>query len=404
MKNIALILCLFLCITCQNNTKEKSNSETKKTPAVVNEAFDQKMDSLYNLGVFNGYSATLVDSTGILYNQGFGYADKTNKKKYTEHTIINIASVSKMFIGIALLKAVEMKLLNLDDPINDHLPFEVVNPNHKDEIITVRHLATHTSSIVDTDIYMQTCYINKDDIAINEDLKRYELYYQNPPKDWVSLKDYLTKLLKKDEAFYNASTFSESEPGAVFEYTNIGAALCALIIEFAANKPFDKFTKEHIFNPLGMSSTSWNFEDVNMANYSKLYYDELELPYYKILSYPDGGLISSSTDLGKFLVDLIKGYDGNGAILNASSYKEIFKSQLKESAFGERKNYNVGIFTEKQIPYNVIGHSGGDPGTNTMLFFDTETKRGRVFIANTDSKKENSHEVMFGIWNAVNDF
>ncbi|MFT5916249.1 MAG: CubicO group peptidase (beta-lactamase class C family) [Flammeovirgaceae bacterium] len=166
--------------------------------------------------------------------------------------------------------------------------FKVINPNHPDELITIRQLATHTSSIVDTDIYMQTCYVNKDNIPIAESLKeKYELYYQNPAKDWIPLAEYLSKILKKEEAFYNASTFSKTKPGEVYEYSNIGTALCALVIESATGKPFNKFTEEHIFKPLEMSSTSWFFEEVDSANYSKLYFENQELPYYKILSYPD---------------------------------------------------------------------------------------------------------------------
>ncbi|GAA4895237.1 serine hydrolase domain-containing protein [Flaviramulus aquimarinus] len=360
------------------------------------------MDSLYNTGVFNGFAATIVDTTGIIYNQGFGYANVNKKKKYTENTIINIASISKVFIGAALLKAKEMNVIDLDDPINTHLPFQVINPNHPNELITIRQLATHTSSIVDTDIYMETCYVNKDDIPLAENLKeKYGLYYQNPSKNWIPLKEYLGKILQKDGLFYNASTFSKRKPGAVYEYSNIGAALCALVIESATKKPFNEFTRDHIFKPLQMSSTSWFFEDVDHTNYSKLYFDNEELPYYKILSYPDGGLITSSTDLGKFLTELIKGYSGHGTILNSNSYNAFFKSQLDEQAFESKKNYNVGLFIEKELPYHVIGHTGGDPGTNTMMFFDSETKTGRIFITNTDSKKENSGAVFWGIWNAL---
>lgn len=90
----------------------------------------------------------------------------------------------------------------MDDPINKYLPFEVVNQNHPNQAIIIRQLATHSSSIIDTDIYMQTDYINKDDIAIAENLKeKYELYYQNPSKEWIPLSKYLEKLLDKKEHF-----------------------------------------------------------------------------------------------------------------------------------------------------------------------------------------------------------
>ncbi|MEP1488199.1 MAG: serine hydrolase domain-containing protein [Algibacter sp.] len=398
MKNTIIILSLMLCFSCQNG-KKKNN---EKANTIETSSFNKEMDSLYNTGVFNGFSAAIVDSTGIVYNQGFGYADIDKQKKYTKNTIINIASISKVFIGVALLKAQEMNLIDLDDPINKHLPFKVINPNYPNELITIRQLATHTSSIVDTDIYMETCYVNKDDVSLAENLKeKYGLYYQNPSKDWMPLTEYLSEILQKNASLYNASTFSKRKPGEVYEYSNIGAALCALVIESAASKPFNEFTKEYIFKPLEMSSTNWFFEDVDSTNYSKLYFDDQELPYYKILSYPDGGLITSSTDLSQFLIELIKGYSGNGSILKAKSYKEFFKSQLKETAFERKENYNVGIFMEKELAYNVIGHTGGDPGTNTMMYFNSKTKTGKILILNTDSKKENSGGVFWGIWNAL---
>ena len=252
---------------------------------------------------------------------------------------------------------------------------------------------------------METDYINKDNIAIAEDLKeKYKLYYQNPSKNWMSLSQYLFNLLDKEGVFYTTSTYANRKPGLIYEYSNIGAALCALIVESVAKKPFNEFTKEYIFSPLKMSSTSWIFEEVDSSNYSKLYYDDKELPYYKILSYPDGGLITSSTDLSKFLVDLIKGYTGNGNVLSNKGYKELFKSQLNKTIFKNKKNYNVGIFTEKELAYNMIGHAGGDPGTNTMMYFNTETKKGKILILNTDSDKEKSNEIFWEIWNTLDKY
>jgi len=402
---IIAVLCI-ICCSCKNRNTIADGPALEKEPVALKNdtvlmAMDKKLDSLYDTGVFNGFTATMVDSTGIIYNKGFGYADVAGKKKYSENTLINIASVSKTFIGVALLKAHEMELLDLDDPVNIHLPFKVFNPHYPNKPITVRHLATHTSAIVDTDIYLETCYVNKDGIPLEKGLERYESYYKNPAKDWIPLASYMQKVLDVNGAHYALETFAEREPGTTFEYSNIGAALCGLIIEQTSGKPFHQFTKDHIFQPLGMHATSWLFEEVDQSEYSKLYYDEQELPYYTILSYPDGGLITSSTDLSKFLVDLIQGCSGGGRILSGKGYKELFKSQLSEAAFKNKENYNVGIFIEKELAYDVIGHSGGDPGVNSMLYFNSETKKGRIFIANTDSKKENSRDVFWGIWDAL---
>ena len=406
MKKLSFILCLtLLIVSCQNknsDTKETKNESTTNLTDSLTSIMDRELDSLYQIGVFNGFTATVVDTSKVIYNRGFGYADIENKKEYTENTLINIASISKVFIGIALLKAQEMELLHLDDPINKHLPFEVKNPHFPNEVITIRHLATHTSTITDTDTYMKTCYVNRNDVAIDENLKeKYELYYQNPSKNWVSLSEYLEKIVSREGALYDTAIFANRKVGELYDYSNIGAALCGLVIESATQKPFYEFTKEHIFQPLGMSSTAWRFEDVDSSKYSKLYYDNQELPYYTILSYPDGGLITSSSDLSKFLIDLMKGYDGRGTLLEKSSYEEFFKSQLEQKNFNGKKDFNVGLFLDKQLAYNDIGHSGGDPGTNTMMYFDSEKKVGRIFITNTDSKKENSGDVFWGIWDAL---
>lgn len=407
MKQLSLLFCLLIFIaSCQNQSSDteetKQDTTTTSQTDSLTSTLDKELDSLHQIGVFNGFAAVVVDTSKMLYSRGFGYADVENQKEYTENTLINIASISKVFIGIALLKAQEMELLNLDDPINKHLPFEVKNPHFPNEVITIRHLATHTSTITDTDVYMQTCYVNRNDVAIDESLKeKYKLYYQNTSTDWMPLAEYLEKVLTKEGALYDTATFANRKVGELYDYSNIGAALCALVIESVAKQSFDKFTKEHIFKPLEMNATSWNFEEVDSSNYSKLYYDEQELPYYTILSYPDGGLITSSSDLSKFLIDLMKGYDGNGMLLNKDSYAEFFKSQLEQENFEGKKDFNVGLFLDKQLAYNDIGHSGGDPGTNTMMYFDSEKKIGRIFIANTDSKKENSGDVFWGIWGVL---
>lgn len=402
MKYLAFILSCFLFFSCQQEVRNKGALKTTQKDLSAVNFLDLKLDSLYKIGVFNGFSAAVVDSSGILYNKGFGYADVSENKKYSSNTLINMASVSKVFIGVAVLKAVEMNLLNLDDPINNYLPFKVVNPNYPDDQITIRQLATHTSSIVDTAIYMETCYINKDDIAIEDPLKeRYALYYQNGSEKWMPLVEYLNEILERDASLYDASSFAQRKPGALREYSNVGAALCALVVESVVKKPFHEFTKENIFIPLGMSSTSWLYDEVVASNYSTLYYEAHELPYYTILSYPDGGLISSSSDMSLFLMDLIKGYSGSGTVLSTEGYNELFRSQLEKKTLGGKENFNVGLFIDKELAYDVIGHTGGDPGTNTMMYFNTATGKGRIFISNTDSDKENSSAVFWGVWNVL---
>ena len=128
----------------------------------INEQLTQDLLSIYAQNHIVGFSVAIVNQDKILYTKGFGYSDKLKNKAYTENTIQNIASISKTFIGISLLKAQELGKLNLDDPINNYLPFEVINPKFPNTAITIRHLATHTSSIIDPSRYGKNGYVLKE--------------------------------------------------------------------------------------------------------------------------------------------------------------------------------------------------------------------------------------------------
>ena len=82
-----------------------------------------------------GFGVAIVGPEKTLYQAGFGYADLEAQKAYTANTIQNIASISKTFIGVSLLKAQDLNLLDLDEPINKYLDFKVVNPHFPEDTI-----------------------------------------------------------------------------------------------------------------------------------------------------------------------------------------------------------------------------------------------------------------------------
>jgi CubicO group peptidase (beta-lactamase class C family) len=358
---------------------------------------------------FNGFSVAIVNKNGTMYNKGIGLANTETKKGYTENTIQNIGSISKTIVGIALLKAQELGKLKLDDAINKYLPFKVTNPYYNTIPITIRNLATHTSTITDNAFYQKRNYILKP----NQPLQNVKLFLEdeqvfNPYDSIVSMNSYLQNVLTANGKWYNKEDFLNQKPSEIFEYSNVGTCLAAYIIELATGEPFNKFTEKHILKPLKMSSSGWKFEDVNFANHSHLYYSpDSVLPFYSLITYPDGNFITSSTDLSKFLLELIKGHSGNGSILNAASYKEYFKQQLTAKHYLKRneKNpysdeFNVGIFIGFSYTGN-IGHTGGDPGVSTIMFFDPKTAIGRLLIVNTNINDKKGNDAFYSIWNTL---
>jgi len=397
-----ITICIFL--SCKQST---NNGGSNQAP-MWTDSLTAELNEIYKQGLINGCGVAIVNQNGIIYQNGFGYADVKNKKKYTDKTIQNIASISKTLLGIALFKAQELGKLDLDDSVNKYLPFRMTNPHYPNEVITIRHLATHTSTIYDTDYYDKS-YILKDrrDSSVKPSLGSEDF---NPPDSIIPMGDFLQKYLSKKGSWYLEEGFLNKKPGELYEYSNVGATLAAYIIELATNEPYDIFTKKHILSPLNMSNSGWSFDSVNLDMHTKLYYNpQTELPYYSLITYPDGGLITSVNEMGNFLCELIKGYSWEGELLTKDSYKELFKEQLTSANFEDRDTdrpyddeYNSGIFMGYS-PIGYIGHTGGDPGVSTFMFFNPETKIGRILFINTGLDNEGAKQY-FAIWDKLEEY
>lgn len=414
MKKLALILIIGIAFSSCNQSKNQTDVPVNKNQT-VKDSLTSELDSIQKNGLINGFAVAMVNQDGVLYEKGFGLANLETKEKYTENTIQHIASVSKTLIGIALMKAKELEKLNLDDPIQDYLPFKVINPNYPTTNITIRQLATHTSGINDTDQYMNRAWILTKKQDLTNISANYPAQRLNPSELNIPMEEYLKEYLEVNGAYYQDDNYISFKSGERYNYSNIGATLCALVIEKATGQSFDSFTEKHILNPLGMNSSGWKLEDVDIKKHSRLYRnDNTLLPFYTAITYPDGMLISSSSDMAKYLAELIKGYCGEGTLLTKESYKELFRKQLNDNNFeeGQRNadhpfdgDYDPAIFIGHSA-LGYIGHSGGDAGVATWMYFDKEKKTGRYIVINCDmGNDERARELeYYAIWNKMDEY
>ncbi|MGE8552946.1 MAG: serine hydrolase domain-containing protein [Chryseobacterium jejuense] len=392
-----------LLISCQT-MKTNSSAVSHRT----SDSLDMEIGTIYQQGSFNGFSVSIVNDQTTLYQKGFGFSDAAEGKPYTVKTIQNIASVSKTFVGIALLKAQELGKLKLDDPVQKYVPFKIVNPQFPQIPITIRQLATHTSSILDNEFYLSKNYFLKP----NQNLNGIKLNFDdeqifNPSDSIITMGTFLENVLS-EHGKWNTNSFSTHKPGDIYEYSNVGTALAAFIVEQATGQDFSAFTKEHILKPLQMKDSGWKFEEVQFSKFSKLYENpKTVLPLYLSATYPDGGFITNISDLSTYLTELIKGYNGKGTILSRKSYQEYFTPQLSAAHFTERntqnpysESYNVGIFIGFGYT-GYIGHTGGDPGVMSMMFFDPKNNLGRIMIFNTNFSDKKGNDAFYGIWNVL---
>lgn len=160
-----------------------------------------------------------------------------------------------------------------------------------------------------------------------------------------------------------------------------------------------------------MNASGWSFDAIDFSQHTKLYARrDTQLAFYSLITYPDGGLLTSINDMSKYLIELIRAYAEEGTLLSKASYKELFRLQLTAANFEDRDSdnpyndeYNAGIFMGFSAK-DYIGHTGGDPGVSTFMFFNAKSKIGRILFINTDLINDQGVQQFFSIWNKLEEY
>lgn len=330
------------------------------TTAMKAQNIDDSIKLKMKEGGFVGVGAAILVNKKVVWAKGYGYADKDKMIPFTPNTIMNIASISKTFTAVCIMRAVEEGKLLLDEDINIYLPFKVVNPYFPAKKITVRNLANHTASIVDrSPIYDSSYYYGGD----------------SP----TPLGDFLKEYFDTTGKYYSKTNFLNAKPGTKNEYSNIGAGLAGYIVERVTGKKLNDYSKDVIFKPLHMDNSGWFISEINRTKHSKLYIknghatDSIAL--YGLTTYPDGGVRTSIKELSVYLTWMLMNLQTNKPqVLTQKSTKEMTINQ---------------IFWDNADNGEKVGHSGGDPGIGTEMYYYPLKNVGVILFVNTDVNQSN---------------
>jgi len=162
-------------------------------------------------------------NAGKYYTYFYGHADISADRPVTADTMFRIASLSKLVVVIVAMKLVDGERLDLDEDISEYLGYEVRNPNHPDIPITSRMLMQHTSSIFDSQTFL-------DSIA---------------GRERVSTQNLLS----------GSSSYWDVRPGTAFEYSNFGYSILAAVCELISGYKLDDLARELLFEPLDIDAS-----------------------------------------------------------------------------------------------------------------------------------------------------
>jgi CubicO group peptidase (beta-lactamase class C family) len=362
-KKIIGIFVMMLLIATALPVLGDIKEDTSKQYLTNNNNIDEYIIDFMNNRDIPGLSAGIVKSDEIVWKNAYGYANIEENILVENTTLFYTASISKTITGTALMQLYEQDYFELDDPINDYLPFQVKNPNY-DTDITFLMLVTHTSSIKD----------NWDNMP----------YYEGDPT--LPLGYYLEEYLTPGGEFYSASdNFRKSEPGTSFSYCNVATALVGYLVEVISDMPFDDYCQIHIFDPLDMYETAWFLAGLNISNIAIPYGPDFE-PYehYGFICWPAGQLRSSAPQLCNFMISMLNnGTFQSNSILNEDTVNLIFTPHFTEIPLGFPADL-IGIFWWGEDDWDELYwlHWGSDFGCRTEIRIYPSSDIGIVVLTN----------------------
>ena len=292
-----------------------------------------------------------------IYSDAFGLMDRETLRPARPDHIYRTGSISKSITAVLMMLLVQDGLLNLDDPVSKFLPeIETLqNTQRNNPTVSLRHLASHTSGL-----------IREPDLeeAASGSIETWE------DKILTSIKH----------------TYFQAEPGEEYSYSNIGYGILGLALSRAANMPFIDLVESRIFQPLGMSSTTFiiddKTEDLLASGYvyregiidGTIPFNEHSGRGYKV---PNGGVYSTVADLATFS-EFMTG--GEPRLLSENLRKSMMSIQTPESV---TEGYGLG-FSLSQNGSGVwwISHGGSVAGYNAYLLFQPDSQLSIVLLRN----------------------
>jgi CubicO group peptidase (beta-lactamase class C family) len=300
-------------------------------------------------------SIALVDDQQIVWSEGFGFADPSEKIPATADSVYRVGSVSKLFTDLAVMRLVQRGELDLDAPVTEYLPdFRPRNPFG--ETITLRMLMSHRAGLVREPPVGN--YFADDEPSLAETVR--------------SLND--TELVYR--------------PGSKTKYSNAGIGVVGYVLERTQQEPFVPYLQRVLLRPLGMERSAFEPKAEwarDQATGFMWTYDGrvFEAPQFQLGMSPAGSMYSSVNDLGRFMSFLFEHDREEGdELLATRTVASMWEPQFVGA--GASQGFGLGFYVGQFEGQRRVGHGGAVYGFATTLQALPDAKLGVVVVATKD--------------------
>ena len=320
---------------------------------------------------FPGYAFGIVVDGQLVYKGNGGYANLEEKIPASSASMFRIASMSKSFTALAILKLRDEGKLQLDDAVEKYIPALKGQRLTKDApVMTIRHLMTHSAGFPE----------------------------DNPwgDRQLADTEEELNTLIKRQLSLSNTA-------GLEYEYSNLGFAMLGYIIHKVSGLTYDTYIVKNILAPLQMQGTIFEYTDVpkNLFANGYRYINEQwrkEQPLKNGIYGAMGGMITSIDMFSKYVALHEDAWPARDDVesfpIKRSSVREMHqparfiglnpstifpngKKMATTSSYSYGLNWMIDAETKKSI-----GHSGGLPGFGSNWRFLPDYGIGVILFAN----------------------
>jgi CubicO group peptidase (beta-lactamase class C family) len=323
-----------------------------------------------------GLAFGMVRDGSMEFFSAHGLADIATRTPITEDTVFRIASITKTFTAIAAMQLVEKGLVDLDAPANDYLrSYQLVPAEPGWRPATVRHLLTHTAGI-------------GEEVPRSSALRRD--FGVTVPMD---------RPVPTLAEHYRGRVRLDTEPGTRFRYTDHGPATVGQIVEDVSGRPLDRYLREHVFLPLGMTSTDLLRSEVVRSRVATGYvlraHGARAVTERQFVTAAAGSAYSSSRDMARYLAALLGGgTNEHGSVLEPATLARMFAAQYR----ADPRLAGVGLAFLRVAAggHLMVEHQGTLPGFKSQIFLAPDDGVGVMAFSNGTIRGESWLPVEMG--------
>lgn len=305
-------------------------------------------------GKATGVAVAVMHGGRIVWEEGFGWANRERAVRATSRTPFNLASLTKPFTTTTLMTLVTEGKLSLDDPANHYLAkSKIAGANGNADTATVRRLGAHVSGLP----------------------TMFAMYDRNEANLAPSSEELLIE--------YGGLAYP---PGSCYEYSNIGFTALGAIASSLTGLKFGVLMTQRILTPLGLDDS---FFDANAVRHSAgaARYDSSgkAIPDYTTATPASGELYASAHDLARFAMFNMKTHD-RAQILDGRWIGELHKPIFSgPSGVSTTFGWFTGHLKSGQ---QIIFKGGGQPGVATVLYMIPSEDLACLVLTNRTDGRE----------------